>query len=243
MMRLGKEVSWVVAGVFAVALAGCCDSSTPLGVRESGAGGPAVVVLGTTSTFGVLAGSSVANTGATTITGDLGVSPGSTVTGFPPGTVSGTIHTNDAAAIAAQTALTAAFNDVNARTASLITVAGDLGATTLSPGLYASTSSLALSGTVTLNALGHSNAIFIIRTASTLTTAAGSHVVLTGGAKASNVIWLVGTSATLGANSDFQGIILADQSVTMNTGAHLVGSALARTGAVTLDTNSIAVAP
>ena len=94
MMRLGKRSSWVAASVLALALAGCCDSDSPLGVRQSGTGGggPAAVVIGTTSTFAILAGSTVTNTGATAVTGDLGVSPGAAVTGFPPGTVSGATH-------------------------------------------------------------------------------------------------------------------------------------------------------
>ena len=230
----------MAALVIAIAVAGCCDKNNPLGVREGGPGGPAVVSIGTLSTFGVLAGSTVTNTGATAITGDLGVAPGSAITGFPPGTVSGSIHSNDAAAIAAKADLTTAFNDINGRTAGVIAVAGTLTGITLTPGIYSSTSSLGVTGNLTLNALGHSDAIFIIRTATTLTTGAGSKVILTGGAKAANVFWLVGTSATLGTNSILEGTILADQSVTLNTGARVDGRALARTGAVTLDTNAIA---
>ncbi|HEY6572783.1 MAG TPA: ice-binding family protein, partial [Candidatus Eisenbacteria bacterium] len=129
------------------------------------------------------------------------MSPGSAVTGFPPGTVTGTIHANDAAAAQAQSDLTVAYNDAAGRTTNPIAISGDLTGLTLTPGLYKSTSSLAITGTVTLNALGDANAVFIIQIASTLTTGPGSQVILTGGALASNIIWQVGTSATLGTNS------------------------------------------
>jgi len=243
MMRKGWGRSWMAASVLAVALAGCCDSDSPLGLRDSGAagaGGPVAVPLATAGTFVVLGGSTVTNTGLTVVTGDLGVSPGSSITGFPPGTVSGTTHNNDAAAAQAQSDLTVAYNDAAGRTTGAVTVSGDLTGLTLAPGLYKSTSSLAVSGALTLTALGNSNAIFIIQMASTLTTGPGSQVILSGGAKASNIIWQVGTSATLGTNSVFKGTIMADQSITLNTGAQLDGRALARIGAVTLDTNAIA---
>jgi hypothetical protein len=135
--------------------------------------------------------------------------------------------------------LTAAYNDAAGRTTGAITVSGDLTGLTLTPGLYKSTSSLGITGDLTLNALGNPNAIFIIQMASTLTTGAGSHVVLVGGAQAKNIIWQVGSSATLGTNSVFKGTIMALTSITMNTGAHLDGRALASGGAVTLDTNVI----
>jgi hypothetical protein len=238
-MRVSKGLPWMMAPVLAVALAGCCGSDNPLGVREGGAGGPATVPLGTASTFTVLAGSTVTNTGATAVTGDLGVSPGAAVTGFPPGTVSGTIHTGDAAAAQGQTDLTVAYNDAAGRSTGPISVSGDLTGLTLTPGLYKSTSSLAVSGTLTLNALGDGNAVFIIQMATTLTTGPGSRVVLIGGARASNVLWQVGSSATLGTNSAFKGTILADQSITLNTGARVDGRVLTRIGAVTLDANVI----
>jgi len=154
--------------------------------------------------------------------------------------VSGAIHANDAAAATAQSDLTVAYNDAAGRTTGAVSVSGDLTGLTLAPGLYKSTSSLALTGALTLTALGDPNAVFIIQMASTLTTGPGSQVILTGGAQSSNIIWQVGTSATLGTNSVFKGTIMADQSITLNTGARLDGRALARIGAVTLDTNAIA---
>jgi len=238
-MREGKRNSWMTALVMVIALTGCCDSDHPLGVAEGGAGGPATVPLGTAANFVVLAGSTVTNTGPTAVTGDLGVSPGTAVTGFPPGTVSGTIHAGDAAAAQGQTDLTVAFNDAAGRSTDAVSVSGDLTGLTLPPGLYKSTSSLAISGALTLNALGDENATFIIQMASTLTTGPGSQVILIGGAQASNIFWQVGTSATLGTNSVFKGIILADQSITLNTGARVDGRVLTRIGAVTLDTNVI----
>jgi hypothetical protein len=243
MMRLGKRSSWVAASVLALALAGCCDSDSPLGVRQSGTGGggPAAVVIGTTSTFAILAGSTVTNTGATAVTGDLGVSPGAAVTGFPPGTVSGATHAGDAAAATAQSDLTTAYNDAAGRTTGVISLAGDLTGLTLAPGLYKSTSSLGITGNLTLSGQGDANAKFIIQIASTLTTGTGSQVILTGGAQAKNIIWQVGTSATLGSNSIFKGTIMADQSITLNTGARLDGRALARVGAVTMDTNTVVI--
>ena len=247
MTQMGKRVLWIAASVLAVALAGCCDSNSPLGVQQvsgGGGGGPAAVALGTSSTFAVLAGAGVTNTGPTVITGDLGTSPTASVTGFftvdgGPGTVSGTIHQADATAATAKVDLTTAYNDAAGRTVGVITVSGDLTGLTLAPGLYKSTSSLAISGALTLNALGNSNSKFIIQMASTLTTGPGSQVILIGGAQASNIIWQVGTSAILGTNSIFKGTILADQSITLNTGAQMNGRAMARIGAVTLDTNAV----
>jgi len=238
-MRAGNGISWILASALAIAMAGCCDGDHPLGVQEDGGGGPAIVPLGTAATYGVLAGSTVTSTGATSITGDLGVSPGTAVTGFPPGTVSGTIHAGNASAAQAQSDLTVAYNDAAGQSTGAVSVSGDLTGLTLAPGLYTSTSSLAISGTLTLNAMGNSDATFILQMASTLTTAPGSQIILAGGAVAENVFWQVGTSATLGTNSVFKGTIMADQSITMNTGARLDGRALTRIGAVTLDANAI----
>src|SRR5437867_8380556 len=204
------------------------------------AAGQAPVALGAASSFAVLAASTVTNTGATTVNGDLGLSPGTAVTGFPPGTVNGTIHAGDPAAAQAQLDLTTAYNDAAGRTVGAILVAGNLGGRTLTPGLYKSTSSLEISsGDLTLDAQGDANAVFIFQMASTLTTTVGRQVILTGGAKAANVFWQVGSSATLGTGSVFKGNILALASITVTSGAAVEGRVLARTAAVTLDTNTI----
>ena len=208
----------------------------------------AQITLGpTVGTFGVLAGSTVTNSGPTVVTGNLGVSPGTAITGFTgiapggPGMVSGTIHSADAVALQAQNELTAAYNAA-AGAASTATKAGDLGGQTLFAGVYTSSSSLGITGTVTLDAQGNPNAQFIFQIASGLTTATSSNVFLINGAQASNVFWQVGSSATLGTTSSFSGNILALSSISLGTGAVLQGRALARTGAVTLLSN-IGTAP
>jgi hypothetical protein len=173
------------------------------------------------------------------VTGDLGVWPGTAVEGFGPGIVSGSIYAGVAPADAAQSSLTSAYNDAAGRPADA-TVAGNLGGQTLAPGVYKSTSSLAISsGNLTLDALGDSNGVFIFQIASALTVASGRQVILSGGAQAANVFWQVGSSATLGTTADFAGTILAQASISLNTGATLNGRALARDGAVTMQSNSV----
>jgi Ice-binding-like len=195
------------------------------------------VGLGTATPFAVLAGTTVTNTGPSVISGDLGVSPGSAVTGFPPGRViNGTQHVADAVARQAQSGLTAGYLDAAGRTPAT-TVSKDLGGQTLAPGVYKAAAAMSLTGTVTLK--GGPSAVFIFQAGSTLITASGSTVRLTGGAQACNVFWQVGSSATLGTHTTFTGSILALTSVAVQTGTTVAGRVLARNGAVTLDNNTI----
>ncbi len=194
--------------------------------------------LGGLGAFEILAGSTVTSTGATTVTGDLGVSPGIAVTGFPPSILNGVMHVGDPTAALAQLALTTAYDAAAGRSIGAIGIAGNLGGLTLAAGVYKSTSSLEISsGDLTLDAQGDTNAVFIFEMGSTLVTTTGRKVILAGGAQAANIIWQVGSSATLGVSSVFKGNILAMASITVNTGASVEGRLLARTGAVTLDSN------
>ncbi|MDB4962201.1 MAG: hypothetical protein JWP01_2200 [Myxococcales bacterium] len=197
------------------------------------------ITLGAAGNFAVLAGSTVTNTGLTTVTGDLGVSPGTAVTGFPPGILVGMQHTNTTSATAIAN-LTTAYDEAAGRTLCPVSVAGNLGGMTLAPGLYKSTSSLEItSGDLTLDAMGDPDAVWVFQVASTLTTTIGRQVILAGGAQSRNIYWQVGTSATLGVTSVFHGTIMADQAITLNTGAVLNGRALARIAAVALAGNTV----
>jgi len=206
----------------------------------TGACSQASVALRSAGALAVLAGSTVTSTGATSVTGDLDVSPGTAVTGFPPGIVIGARRAGGPVSAQAISDLTTAYGDAAGRTLCAVTVAGNLGGQTLAPGLYKSTSSLEItSGDLTLDAQGDPAAVFVFQIASTLTTTSGRQVILSGGARAGNVFWQVGSSATLGTGSAFQGTIMADQAITLGTGATLNGRALARIAGVSLDSNTI----
>jgi Ice-binding-like len=197
------------------------------------------VPLGAAANFGVLAAATVTNTGPTTIKGDLGLSRGTSVTGFPPGHVTGTEYTADSVAQRAQNDLTTAYNHAAALPATA-TIPTELGGTTETSGVYNSAAgTFGITGTVTLNARGNPAAVFVFQAASTLITASASDVKLVDGAKAANVFWVVGSSATLGTYSTFSGNIIALASITVTTGVTIQGRALARTAAVTLDTDTI----
>jgi hypothetical protein len=199
----------------------------------------APVGLGTAGNFAVLAGSAVTNTGPSVISGSVGLAPGSAVSGFPPGIVlAGTTQVANGVALQAKNDLVTAYNDAAGRS-STATVSGDLAGRTLTSGVYTSASTLGLSGQLTLDAQGNPNAVFIFQAGSSLIVGSGSQVALIGGAQACNVYWQVGSSATIGTGSTFVGNIMALTSITMTTAATLQGSALARNGAVTLDTNTI----
>jgi uncharacterized protein with beta-barrel porin domain len=194
----------------------------------------------TAGSFGVLAGSTVTNTGSTVINGNVGVSPGSAITGFPPGIVNGTIHAADAVALQAQIDDTNAYNVLAGRPITTNLTGQDLGGKTLIAGVYGFNTSAQLTGTLTLNGQGNPNSVFIINIGSTLTTASGSSISLINGAQGGNVFFRVGSSATLGTSTSFTGDILALTSITLNTSAKIIcGDALAQNGAVTLDGNTI----
>jgi len=207
---------------------------------------PNGVNLGSAGNFAVLGGSGISNTGVnTSITGDAGSFPTATMNGILSGNVNGVLYiVADPIVGLAKTDLTTAYNDAQGRSLNAISLPGQIGGLTLAPGLYVNSISSGISGTgknaiLTLDAGGNANAVWIFKMGSTLVTDAGTAVVLAGGAQAKNIYWSVGTSATLGTNSIFYGNILADQSVTLTTGATLYGRALTRIGAVTLDNNII----
>ena len=193
--------------------------------------------MGTAQNFAVLGASTVTNTGATNVTGDVGVSPGSAITGFPPGTLTGGLHAADAVAGQAQVDAAAAYSTLAGEACTTNLTGQDLGGLTLLPGVYCFDSSAQLTGTLILNAAGNPNAIFVFRIGSTLTTASNSAVIASGGSPC-NVFFQVGSSATLGTGTAFSGNIFALTSITANTGASVTGGSYALNGAVTMDTNS-----
>ena len=201
------------------------------------------IPLGAACSFGILAATpAVTNIGPTNVTGDIGIWPAASITGFPPGTFTGTEHLGDAVAMTAQGDLTIAYNNAAGAAGGAILPA-DIGGLTLAPGVYKTTSSqpsLGITGNLTLS--GPSSGVWIFQIVSTLTTAAGnSQVIMSGGATSHNVFWQIGSSATLGTNTTFAGTIMALASITANNGATLNGRALARTGAVTLSSNPVNV--
>lgn len=198
------------------------------------------IALGSATTFAVLAGPSVSNVGASLVNGDLGVSPGNTVTGFPPGIVNGTIYAGDPAAAQAQVDLLTAYTDAAAQSAGSVSVAGNIGGITLTAGLYNSSSALAISsGDLTLDGQGDANAVFIFQAATSLVVAVSHQVILVNGARAANVYWQVGTFVTLATSCVMKGNILANGAIDVQNGANLEGRVLTTNGAITLDTSVI----
>jgi hypothetical protein len=214
------------------------------GITFSVSAFPAAIApaLGSAASFAVLGGSTVTNTGSSVISGDLGASPGSAITGFPPGIVvpPSAIHAADAVAAQAQHDLTTAYTELTGQACNVNLTGQDLGGLILTPGVYCFDTSAQLTGALTLNGLGKTDSVFVFKIGSTLTTASNSSVLITNAGSGCNVFWQVGSSATLGTTTSFQGNILALTSITLNTGANIPsGRVLARNGAVTLDTNKI----
>ncbi|MBC7805803.1 MAG: DUF3494 domain-containing protein [Akkermansiaceae bacterium] len=204
-------------------------------------GDPVPVTLGEAFSFGVLAGSTVTNTGPTVVFGHVGVAEGTAITGFPSGmVVDGVLHSNDAIAQQAQEDLTTAYNVIAGEASNQDLTGQDLGGLTLTPGVYSFSSSAQLTGSLVLDAQGDPNARFDFQIGSTLTTASNSDVIMVNGATSENIFFQVGSSATLGTGTVFTGNILAMDSITLTTGASIPeGRVLARNGAVTLDTNNL----
>ncbi len=248
-------MSWISAAV----MMGCNDvkktPSGPAGSGQSGTGGPTAtavpaatatpqtaqtaVNLGSAGSFVVLAGSAVASSGPTTLCGNLGISPGNSLSGTPFLSCGGEEHLTDTIAATAQGDLATAYDDAAFRTAPA-TVTGDLGGQRIYPGLYKSSSSLEItSGDLTLDALGDPNGVFIFQIISTLTTASGRQVHLAGGAKASNVFWQVGSFCFLNPAAIFKGTIIAHGPITLSAGTLLEGRALSETDQVILSSNTV----
>ncbi|MFE2076280.1 ice-binding family protein [Streptomyces misionensis] len=197
------------------------------------------VPLATAASFSVLAGAGVTNTGATVISHDLGTHPNPSITGFPPGQVLGAVHAADAVALQAKSDLVTAYNNAAGQATDFALAAGIGGGTTLLPGVYTASSGVGLTGDLILDAGGNPNSVWVFQIPEALTTATSSRVLLTNGASPCNVYWQVGSSATLGTNSTFVGTIMALTDIHVTTGTNIEGRALARNGAVTLDTNRI----
>ncbi|MFF7753331.1 ice-binding family protein [Streptomyces sp. NPDC007971] len=232
---LRRTLSVWTAAVLAVVISAVVVAVTPTQASALAT----FVDLGRADSFAVLAGSATTNTGPSVITGDVGVSPGTSISGYgPPAVVNGTQHSADTVAQDAQTDLIAAYDDA-AGQPSDGALPPDAGGLTLVPGVYTASSTLGLTGTLTLDARGNPNAVWVFQIGSGLTTASSSRVSLINGASPCNVFWKIGSSATLGTSTAFVGNILAMTSITATTSATIEGRALARGGAVTLDTNTI----
>jgi hypothetical protein len=232
----GRLAAILPVAALIAALLSCHNPGACVAPPNPGPAGPAPA-LGAAAPFGAFAAATLTNTGPSIVNADVGLTPGSSVTGFPPGIINGTLHIADAVAAQAKLDAQAAYNDLAGRPCN--TTSPNLNST-LAPGVYCFPSSASLTTALVLDGQGNANAVFVFQIPTTFITATNSSVTLINGASAKNVFWQVGTSATLGTNTAFQGTIIANTSVTLNTGASIVkGRAMALNGAVTLDTNVI----
>ncbi len=250
MIRLPQPSSQLtlIAPLAGLILAGCGIQSNPPDMSTDSvsnsltSAATSATSLVSASPFAVLGASTVTCANLSGVTGELGVSPGTAITGFNPDcTTTGTIHAGDTVAAQAQSGLLTAYDAIAGTGCEHNLTGQDLGSMTLVPGVYCFDSSVGLTGQLMLDAGGNSDAIWVFQIGSTITTASNSSVVMAGGGQPCNVFWQVGSSATLGTGTAFQGNILALASITMTTGANLVGRALALTAAVTLDHNNVSL--
>jgi hypothetical protein len=221
-----------------------CGAATDGSSSTAGPSGSVVFgpTLGTATGFAVLGASAVTCTGVSDVTGDVGVSPAISITGFnPPCTIAGTIHAGDAAAVQAHADLGSAYGGLTAAVCEHNLSGQDLGGQTLAPGVYCFDTSVGITGDLTLDGGGNTNAIWIFQMGTTITTAPNSSVVMAGGALPCNVFWQVGSSATIGTGTAFQGNLLAYSSITLTNGANIVGRAMAVNAAVTMDHNNVSL--
>ena len=221
-----------------------CNANSGVTSTNDAGSSASAVSFGTAEGFAVLGGTTVTNLGPTIVTGNLGVSPGTAVTGFPPGSVlGGSIHAADAVALQAQADTITAYDALVAEPCDFTyDVPTDLGGMTLVPGVYCFASSVQVTGTLTLDAQGDPASVFVFKAVSTLITASNASVLMTNGGTTCNVFWKVGSSATIGTGTAFAGSIVALTSIALETDASLLGRALARNGAVTLDSNVVSIA-
>jgi type VI secretion system secreted protein VgrG len=197
--------------------------------------------LGSGNAFAVLAASTVTSTGNSVVAGDVGVAPGTAITGFPPATATGSLHMGDPIAVQAQADVALAYSTLTAAVCTTTLTGQDLGGMTLAPGVYCYAAAAQLTGTLTLDAAGNAAGVFVIKTGSTLTTAVAAAVVLINGANAENVFWQVGSSATFGAATHLVGNVMAQASITAGVGAVVTGRLIALTAAVNMDTSQVSL--
>jgi type VI secretion system secreted protein VgrG len=217
---------------------GLCCFSTPFSQADQ------LNVLGTAGSFSVLGATAVTNTGPSVLNGNLGLYPGTSITGFSSATVNGTTYNDDGVAMTAQANASSGYNILQGLASTNDLTGQDLGGLTLTPGVYTFDSSAQLTGPLVLNFDGLSNQSIVFQIGTALTTASGSSVDTINLGNNDSVYWAVGSSATLGTTTAFEGYLLADQSITLNTGATInCGSAIALNAAVTLDSNTINSCP